>query len=317
MKVLVAMQLNDEELKMLKSAAPEWEYEVKDPAKLHREDCVGADIIVGTVSARCLEGLEDLQLLQLDFAGSDNYARLPLFQGEDAPLLTNASGAFGVTISEHMIGGLLYVLRNFAYYGAQQKQHAWDRSRISDLIYGKKALVLGFGDIGSNFAMRMNAMGCSVTAIKRTVVEAPDYVDSIHTMEDLDQLLPEMDFVACCMPNAPGTDKVINEHTIGLMKPGAIVMNVGRGRAIDYDALSAALYSGHLGGAMIDVTDPEPLPEDHPLWEAPGCFITPHVSGLSVQGDPHRRILDIVWRNLKNYHDGLPLENLVDIKLGY
>lgn len=317
MKILIAMQIDDEALKFLESAAPEWEYAVKDPGKLHRDDCTDADIIIGTVNARCLEGLENLQLLQLDFAGSDNYARLPLFQGEDAPILTNASGAFGVTISEHMIGGLLYLLRGFGIYHEQQKAHSWEKSFVPGLIYGKKALVLGLGDIGGNFAARMNALGCSVVGIKRTPGEVPEYVESVHTMKDLDTLLPEADFVACCLPNAVGTQKVIDEHALSLMKKDAIVLNVGRGKAIDTDALADALNKGVIGGAVIDVTDPEPLPEDHALWDAPNCLITPHVSGLSIQSDPMQRILEIAWRNLKNYHDGLPLENVVNVSLGY
>jgi len=321
MKVTVAMSITDEQLQQIKSAAPDWEYEKRFSRGLHREDLLDSDIVIGTVSTAILHDLPKLKFLQLDFAGSDNYAALPIFHEDNAPILANASGAFGVTISEHMIACILTLIRGLTIYHDNMRENKWSRDHVPELIYGKTCLVLGLGDIGSNFAMRMNALGCKVIAIKRTPLQAPDqcppYVDAVYTMDQLDQVLPQVDFIGCCLPNSPRTQKVINEHTLSLMKKSAIIVNVGRGKAIDSGALATALKTHRIGGAALDVTDPEPLPSDHALWDCPNCLITPHVSGLSIQPDPEQRILDIICRNLKNFKEGRPIENEVDIETGY
>ena len=276
-----------------------------------------AEVILGNVPTGLLHDLPKLRFLQLDSAGADNYAKLPIFQQENAPVLANASGCYGVTIAEFMVGAILMLLRRLHHYRDNMHQHLWEREELPDVISGKKALIIGMGDIGENFAKRMNAFGAEVYAIRRTQTAAPEYVKELHPLEDLSSLLPEMDFVGLSLPQSPQTMKIINKETLALMKPTAILVNVGRGTAVDCDALAEALNHGVIKAAALDVTDPEPLPADHPLWDCENALITPHSSGLKRQADPFKKIIARSIRNMENYLNGEPIESTVDVKTGY
>ena len=136
-------------------------------------------------------------------------------------------------------------------------------------------------------------------------------------MEALDSLLPGADVVAMSLPGNPSTYHILNRERIALLSPGTIVLNAGRGTAIDTDALCEALYAGKIAGAALDVTDPEPLPADHPLWKAPGAVITPHISGGYALPETLQKIAEIFAENLKRYQSGEPLMNVVDPETGY
>ena len=138
-----------------------------------------------------------------------------------------------------------------------------------------------------------------------------------ETMEALDSLLPGADVVAMSLPGNPSTYHILNRERIALLSPGTIVLNAGRGTAIDTDALCEALYAGKIAGAALDVTDPEPLPADHPLWKAPGAVITPHISGGYALPETLQKIAEIFAENLKRYQSGEPLMNVVDPETGY
>ena len=293
------------------------EYAFKEGAELTREDLIDADVILGNPAERLLADLPKLKLLQLLSAGADNYAALPIFRESGAPVLCNATGCYGVTISEHMVGFILTLIRDFLPYRDNMARREWHFVKTPDIIFGKKALVIGLGDIGGRFARLMNAFGCEMYAIKRTMTPPPEYIKEIHPMADLDLLLPDMDFVALCVPQGPDTRHVINAETLALMKPSAVVINVGRGSAVDCMALADALKNSCVAGAALDVTEPEPLPADHPLWSCKNCLITPHASGRSVQKDPHLRINALWLENLEAFFNGKPLKNIVNIKTGY
>ena len=153
--------------------------------------------------------------------------------------------------------------------------------------------------------------------VRRTRREKPDYVDEVYTMDALSRLLPRADVVALSLPGYAATRGVIGKEELDRMKPGAVLLNVGRGTAVDTNALSDALYAGKLAGAGLDVTDPEPLPADHPIWDAPGALITPHVSGGYALKPTLEKILALSARNLERYEKGETLENMVDLTTGY
>ena len=136
-------------------------------------------------------------------------------------------------------------------------------------------------------------------------------------MEELERLLPDMDVVALSLPGNTATRHVLSRERIGLLSSNAIVLNVGRGSAVDTDALSDALYAGKIAGAALDVTDPEPLPADHPLWSAPNALITPHISGGYSLPETLEQIADIFAENLRRFQEGQPLRNVVDMETGY
>ena len=282
-----------------------------------REELEWADVLLGCVDTALLHDLPKLKFVQLDSAGSDSYAALPLFHAPQSALLANATGAYGGTIAEYMVGSIILLIRHFQVYRDHMKEHRWERVELPTCIAEHKALVIGLGDIGLNFAQRMKALGCSVKAVRRTQGEKPDCVDEVARLQDLPRLLPEADFVALCLPNSPETQNVINAKTLAMMKPSAILVNVGRGTAVDLDALAEALNAGRLGGAALDVTEPEPLPSDHPLWDCRNCLITPHVAGLFLQEYPFRRIMDRCAANLTHFIRNEALESVVDLKTGY
>ncbi len=317
MNILVTFEAKEEDRRVIEAAAPGHSFTYGHRSEITHDDLLDKDIIIGNVPEKLLCDLPRLKWIQLDSAGSDTYAPLPLFKGEGAPVLTNASGGYGVTISEYMIGSIIVLLRHFQVYRDQMKEHRWERVELPEVIFGKKALVLGLGDIGSNFARRMKALGAHVTAIRRSAGICPDYVDAVYPIDELPKLLPEMDIVASCLPNSPQTTKIINKDTLALMKKTAIFVNVGRGTAVDCDALAEALNAGTIGGAALDVTDPEPLPEDHPLWDCRNALVTPHVAGLFYQREPYERILKLSAENLAAFLAGKPLKSVVDINTGY
>ncbi len=293
------------------------EFAFKPQNEITHDDLLDVDIMLGNPAESELHDLPQLKLIMLQSAGSATYAKLPIFAGENAPILCNATGSYGVSIAEHMIGFLIVLSRDYLPYRDQMHDHNWNYLKSPDTLNSKKALVIGLGDIGNHFARLLHAFGCEVYAIKRTPAEPPEYIKEIHTMDEIDSLLPLVDFVSLSLPNSPSTTHVINAHTLSLMKPSAFVINVGRGPAVDNLALAEALNNGVIAGAALDVTEPEPLPADHPLWDCKNCLITPHSSGMFFQRDPHLRVIKLWSENLEAFFNGQPLKNQVDLVTGY
>lgn len=238
---------------------------------------------------------------------------------EDADIvLTNMQGVHGPAIAEHVFGMLLSLTRDLRYYHQPEQQGTWNREgsgseRIA--LSGRTMLVVGLGGIGREVARRADGFDMEVLATRRSRTEPPPYVDRQETSDTLDELLPLADVVVLCVPLTDETAGMINERTLALMKPGSYLVNIARGPVVDQDALLAALDRGHLAGACMDVTDPEPLPADHPLWGRPDVVITPHMSSWSsLTGD---RRLVVQRENIRRFGAGEPLLNVVDKVAGY
>jgi phosphoglycerate dehydrogenase-like enzyme len=178
-------------------------------------------------------------------------------------------------------------------------------------------LTVGLGDIGSEFAKRVKSLGAYTIGIRRKDSSKPAYIDEIYLQEELDNILPRADVVALSLPRTKDTYKLFSAERLAKMKKGAVILNVGRGNAIDSDALCDALESGHLMGAGLDVTDPEPLPPDHRLWSIKSAVITPHISGFYHLQETYNRIINIAAYNLKRFSSGEELKNIVDFETGY
>jgi phosphoglycerate dehydrogenase-like enzyme len=173
------------------------------------------------------------------------------------------------------------------------------------------------GDIGSNFGRRLKAMGATVRGVRRTQQPKPDWCDEAYTIAQLAEAVKGADVVALCLPGTASTKKVLNQEILDAMDQDAYVINVGRGTAIDQEALYTALKSGKLAGAALDVANPEPLPQDHFLWDAPNLLLTPHVSGNMSLAKTCQLVIDIFLRNLEHWTKGEDLEHVVDISQGY
>lgn len=274
-----------------------------------------AVVILGNPTPAQLEKCTSLKLLQLQSAGADQYCRPGVLP--ESVALCNATGSYGVAIAEYMVGVTLMMAKNLHLYRDQQFAGVWRDLGPVVPIQGSQVLVLGLGDFGTEYALRMYTLGADITGVTRTRKEGPPFVQKMAVTDELDALLPEADIVAMALPGGAATRGIMDGRRIGLMKEGALLLNVGRGTAVDTDALAKALDAGHLRGAALDVTDPEPLPAGHPLWHQPRAVITPHISGGFHMRDVYDKLVVRCIRNIAAFTQGRPLESAVDRSTGY
>lgn len=327
-RALVTIPTGERHRNLLQQAAPGWEFRFRGTDTLvcapqealpgqpvTQEDVDWAQVILGNVPAAMLHGSPALEWLQTNSAGVEAYIQSGVLAGDT--LLTNASGAYGLAIAEHMLGMLLELFKKLELYRDAQKSGAWQSQGAVKAVYGSTVLVLGMGDIGGEFAARCKALGAKVIGVRRSPRPCPEYADEVHLLEDLDSLLPQADVVAITLPGTDATRGLMSRERLAKMKEGAVLLNVGRGFIVDTEALCDALERGHLSGAGVDVTDPEPLPPTHRLWNIPTAVVTPHISGFYHLRETHERIVGIFLENLRHFQAGEPLRNLVDFATGY
>lgn len=272
-----------------------------------------ATAVIGNVDpAACgPASMPRLEWLQTWSAGVDRYLA-PGTLGAGVRV-TSASGAYGQSVSEHLFAMMWALMRNIPGYARQQTGPDgpdWHDLGRALTPAGATVLVIGTGDIGSHFARLCKAVGAHTVGVRRDLSRPADGVDEMHGFADLDTLLPQADVVALVVPAAPDTDHLIDARRLALMRPDALLLNAGRGNAIDLDALAAALAAGRLRGAGLDVTEPEPLPASSPLWAEPRCLITPHVAGGYHLEATEGRIVEIALENTRRYVAGEPLRNV-------
>ena len=294
-------------------------YRFTTPQTATAEDARWADAVLGNLPLPLIRQNDHLVWFQSNAAGPNDYLA-PGVLPENC-IVTNATGAYGLAISEWMLGLWLSLLKELPTYRDEQREHRWaPTGNHVRSIAGSRVLCVGMGDIGSNFARRAHALGAEVVGVRRTVhpdTPCPDYCIRMAAQSDLDAELPQADLVALSLPGTPETQHLFNAARLAKCKPGAILINVGRGTTVDGEALAAAVHSGQLYGAGLDVTDPEPLPPEHPLWAEPNIIITPHVSGGFSLPRTLDNIVDIFVHNLRRYAAGQPLDNQMDRKTQY
>lgn len=222
-----------------------------------------------------------------------------------------AVGAYGQAVSEHVFAMVLALMKHLPAYRDDQRAHVWSNHGPVTSLRGARVVVLGTGDIGSHFAQLCQALGARVTGVRRHVGTVPPGFEAVAAMDDLPELLGTADIVASFLPSSPATRGLADASFFDACAPDAIFANGGRGDLVDSPALIAALESGHLAGAALDVTDPEPLPPDSPLWDAPGILITPHVSGGFHLPAVLDNITDIAAENIGHLRAGEPIRNAV------
>lgn len=270
---------------------------------------------------------------QVDSAGVNLLHNTSLWKS-DIPI-TSANGVHAVQIAEHVLAMLLahahhlplaYRLQNHAQWASGSQQL---KAFVSPEIRGKTLGILGYGAIGREVARLARAYGLRILATKRRGQSAtfdgwspvgtgdPDghIPEQFYDLDELHLLLPECDAILLALPLSKQTQHIIGKVALSLMRPHAFIVNIGRGALIDHKELIAALQAQRLGGAALDVTDPEPLPAESPLWSMENVIITPHIAGLSTHYND--RIADLMSENLRRYLAGEPLLNLVRRELGY
>jgi len=273
------------------------------------------EIVYGGLSRELLPQATRLRWLQTAGAGVNGLITPALLESD--VIVTNASGIHAEPITEHMFGMLLMVTRRLTEAREQQQSRQWkgyDFGGNVNLLAGKTLGVLGVGAIGGHSAKVGRAFGMRVIGLRRTAEPHP-YVDRMYGEADRLEFFREADMVMNSLPLTEKTRHAMSWAEFAALKPGAIVINTGRGATINTDALLDALRSGRLGAALLDVTDPEPLPAEHPLWIVENVYITPHYSGAHPGYD--QRAGAIFLDNLQRYLAGAPLVNVVDKREGY
>lgn len=303
--------IDEQDLSALKEAFPEHEFiQKKDlgPGQLER---VG--IAFGFFSPETLNAMSGLKWLHLPSAGVDPYKGYERIRDRQV-MLTN-SNVYGTQISEHILALFLSMRCRLHMYRDMQREQIWDPVNAGKEFSGSTVGIIGFGDIGRTLAVKCRALGAKVLAAKNSPAGKHEYIEAIYTGERLNDMLPECDFLALCLPETERTAGILSRERIAMLKRGVYIVNVGRGSAIDTEALIEALKTGRVAAAGLDVTEPEPLPKGHELWSIPNCILTQHTSGRSPR--LKERVLDMFTKNLRKYTDTGELDSLVDVKKGY
>jgi phosphoglycerate dehydrogenase-like enzyme len=284
------------------------------------EELPDADIFVGySLRAQQLGDAKKLKWIHSTAAG---VAQLIYPELRDSGILvTNPSGIFSVPMAEHTMGMLLALARNFPDSVRHQDRSNWGQQEMWDLpqqfteLNGQLLLIVGYGSIGRELARRARAFDMRVWGVTRSGTGDATHAEKIVAATQLENVLPEADYVVLSVPETPETKQLIGASQIAKMKRGARLINVGRGSLLDETALLHALESRALGGAALDVTGTEPLPAQSPLWRAPNLFITPHTSAVSDR--LWHRETAMLMDLLERWFDGRELFNRVDFARGY
>ncbi len=229
-------------------------------------------------------------------------------------VLTTSSGVHARPLAEFCLMAMLMFVKNYPLMDARKQARKWQRFNNTELR-GMTVGIIGLGRIGRDLAQVCNFFGMRVLASRRSDKAKPATGDRLYPPEHLDELLPQVDFLVLCTPHTPETDGLLNGARIRRLKQGAVLINIARGAIVDQEELTRALIDGHLGGAVLDVTDPEPLPSDDPLWSLPNVFISHH--SASTADTENGKLTDLFIRNLRRYLSGEPLENQLDIDRMY
>jgi len=236
-------------------------------------------------------------------------------------ILTNASGVHAIPMTEHVVGMMVALARDFPGAMRYQLRRQWAQQEIWDgparpiELAGRVALLVGFGAIGRAIAQRLGPFGMTLWAVTRSGKTDSGLATRVFAAAQLDSALPGADFVVLAAPQTPETHHLIGERQLALMKPTAFLINVARGSLVDELALAAALQRRTIAGAGLDVTAQEPLPPSSPLWSLENALITPHTSGASEQ--LWERETELLLENLDRWFSGQPLRNQVDLTRGY
>lgn len=277
------------------------------------DDIKDMDVLIGQIGLDDFDKAEKVKFVHWGMAGSDTVAKKIDGRGI---VLTNSTGCFSVSIAENVIGMIMYLNKNFYRYVRQQTKHQYIRGGATTSILESKSLIVGFGSIGNEIGERLYKLGSEVTGIKRTPGEKKDYLKNLYTMDKLDDCLKDADIVILCMPQSPETIHVMNKERLAMLKDGAILINVGRGSAIDTPALVEELRSGRIL-AGLDVYEKEPLDENDPLWNLDNCLVLPHVTGFDYMPYTRRLLRQYAVENLEAYLNDGKLRNIVDYSTGY
>ena len=316
---IVVRNLQFPGVEYLQSSAPDVQFVVTDTIEAAIEHGRDADAVIGWCDARLLQAGPQIRWIQFLYAGVESCVSVPAVR-DGTVLLTNMQRVQAPIIAEHATAMMLALARGLDLGVAQQSSRTWRPEALLSggrlrTVKGKTLLVAGLGGIGTEVAQRAHALGMRVIATRASGRGGPDFVSYVGPPEELAKLAAEADVIVDALPLTPATRGTFDARLFKRVKRGALFVNVGRGATVVTSALVDALRTGALGGAALDVTDPEPLPPDHPLWQAPNLIVTPHISSESELGVS--RVWEIVRENLRRYLAGERMLSEVDVNRGY
>ncbi len=316
-RVLV-WNLQPELLGPLRAAAPGVEIVPVASAEEALGEVATADAILGLCSEQLLEAGPRIRWIQTYSAGVERCVSIPAVRERDL-LVTNMQRVAGPVMAEHVMAMMLALARGLNFYIPERAAARWTRQLPEPAqmltLSGKTLLVVGLGGIGVEVARRAHAFGMKVVATRASSREGPEFVSYVGLPDELGRLAADADFIVNTTPLTPQTRGMFDARFFAAAKPGAFFFNVGRGGSVVQQDLVAALESGRLAGAGLDVTDPEPLPADSRLWKMSNVIITPHVSAASDLGNAAR--LAVAAENLRRYVAGERMLSVVDLERGY
>jgi phosphoglycerate dehydrogenase-like enzyme len=315
---VVVMGADAKRLAWMQAAAPGVEVVgTRDRAEAVRE-IADADGVIGACAADVVEAGRRLRWIQHPYAGVERCVGIPGF-ADRGIALSNMQKIAGPVMSEHVLAFMFGLARGFATYVPLQARGEWSQDAVPEArmwsLEGKTLLVAGLGGIGTEVARRAHALGMNVIATRNTAQQKPAFVSEQGLAGDLPAFIARADVIVNALPLTPETKGLFDRRLFDAAKRGALFINVGRGGTVVTADLVAALEDGQIGGAGLDVTDPEPLPADHPLWRAPNVLITPHVAAGTDLGEEPRWL--IARENLVRFAAGGRLLSEVDVKRGY
>lgn len=318
--ILVTFACPDDIRQKLMAAAEGCRFQFREPdwsRERYIETLKSAHIIIGEPRNEEFVYCEKLQLMHSPSSGVNYYLDGGKFP-KDACFCC-MTGGYGNVLAEHLLALVLSLCRRLPEYHDQQKQHKWELRRYDKQLEGSTLLILGAGDIGTTVARWMRPMVGRVIGVRRVARDYPDCYDEMVTLDALDEVLGEADIIVCALPQTKQTIHLLNEARLRKMKKDAVLVNGGRGSLIDQEALCRLLDEGRFWGVGLEVTSPEPLPAEHPLWDQPRVIITPHAAGNSFAPDSPlvRRIWKFIIPNLCRFLRGEEPENQVDFETGY
>lgn len=314
--LVISLPAPDEHVERLRRAFPEIDITRADADQLV-DALRDADAVAAwSIPEEAIAGAKRLKWVHRGAAGVEDL--LTPTMAESDIILTNSSGVHASNIAEHVMACMLAFARRLPKLLALQRERAWNGKRVIGVfeLTGQAVVLAGLGDIGQAVAKRASAFDMHTIGLRRhSALPRPDHVETMLGMDRFHEALGSAHHVVNSLPFTPATARVFDADAFAAMRPGTFFYNVGRGRTVDQDALIHALQTGRLGGAALDVTDPEPLPENSPLWDMDNVIITQHTAGRT----PHMwdRVFRLIETNLERYQAGDRLLNVVDIDEGY
>ena len=303
-KVFVNVKFTDEQKKKLESVSSNYKFVYDKNA-----DIFDSNIIVGNYPAEELKDFSNLELLLLTAVGYDAFIKKGILK--DDTILCNAVDVHSREVAEHTMALIVELVKNLHLYKNNQAKHLWHDEGTVKSVEGLRVAIIGFGSIGNCLAKLLKGLGMYTIGVKRKMIDKPDYLDELHTNEDMDKVISDVDVVVSILPGTKENHHLFTMDTFKKMKPDTILVNCGRGNLYDTEVLYEVLDKKIIKAAAADVFEVEPLPQDSKLYDLDNFVVTPHIAGFFHLDSAKEDFLNLIYDNLSRYDKGEELRYVV------